>query len=138
MVNKKGIIRIIEASIAILIIFAALLLIIGGRKAPSEQELSEIITPLLEEIARDTALREGILSGSVKESDLEIFVGERIKDMPYLSYKVKICDYNLVCSMDIYPKDAKGGVYAGGRIISSSLYTKFNPKNIQIFMWTRK
>ena len=46
MVNKKGLIRIIEASIAILIIFAALFIVFMNRPAPQERDLGRIIKRL--------------------------------------------------------------------------------------------
>jgi len=141
MVNKRGWIRIVEASIAILIIFAALLYVSENRKAASEADLSESITPLLEEMAKNVTLREIILSDTnisdFAENTTMKFLAGRIKQ-PNINYTVKICDYDKLCGLNSYPTDVKGNVYAGGRVITSVLTTSIvNPKRVVIFLWMR-
>lgn len=133
--NKKGWIRIVEAALAILIIFGVLLTVLGTRQIIlNGQDLSALIPPLLEEISKNVTLREKIISNdSSAIVDINLYLKERIKQ-PYLNYTAKICLPTEVCSLESYPINAKGDVFAAERIISSTL-TQYNPKKVKIFLW---
>jgi len=133
--NKKGWLRIVEAALAILIIFGVLLTVVGTRQIIlNGQDLSALIPPLLEEISKNVTLREKIISNdSSAIIDINFYLKERIKQ-PYLNYAVKICIPTEVCSLESYPTNARGDVFAAERIISSTL-TQYNPKKIKIFLW---
>ncbi len=139
MVNKKGWLRIVEASIAILIIMAVLLIVSQRTIVSTQTDLSNRITPMLEEIAKNVTMREKVINDT-NESDyaetmLREFIGQRLKD-PNIGYDLKICNYQDVCGLNTYPKDAKGNVYSAGRIISSTLTSEgTGPKKVQIFLW---
>ena len=63
MVNKKGWIRIVEASIAILLIFGVILLISNGTREQKERDLTDILPVILEEMSKNQILRNfGFLS----------------------------------------------------------------------------
>ena len=135
--NKKGIVRIIEAIIAILIISGVVLTLVVNRKVGGEQDLSETLPPLLEEIAKNVELRIMIVkSGESAESKLTTFLAERIKN-PNLNYTIKVCEPEEVCALEIYPEDAKGDIFAAERIISTALVTGFNPKKVKLFLWRK-
>lgn len=135
--NRGGIVRIIEAVIAIMIIFGVLLTIYGTRQAMiSQRDLSEMIPPLLEEISKNVTLREKIVSDSNAIPDLDSFLADRIKE-PYLNYAVQICNPNDLCSLSSYPANAQGDIFTSERIISSTL-TQYNPKKVKIFLWRAK
>jgi hypothetical protein len=142
MVNKRGWLRIVEASIAILIIMAVLLIVSQRTAVRTQTDLSVMITPILEEIAKNVTLREVVINdnneSNYSEMVLRGFIAQRLKD-PNIGYDLKICNYQDVCGLDTYPKDAKGNVYSGGRIISSTLDTEgTGPKKVQIFLWMRE
>jgi len=142
MVNKRGWLRIVEASIAILIIMAVLLIVSQRTVVQTQTDLSEKITPMLEEIAKNVTMREAVITdnetSNYAETILRGFIGQRLKD-PNIGYDLKICNYQDVCGLDSYPKDAKGNVYSAGRIISSTLSSEgTGPKKIQIFLWIRE
>ena len=142
MVNKRGWIRIVEASIAILIIASSVFIIYRGVVVNKEFDLTQIITPILEEIGKNITLREKILSyqpssGEEIPPEIRDFVSARIKK-PYLNYTIKICDPNFLngCALENYPENARSGVYADERIISGTVTQKqFSPKKIKIFLW---
>jgi len=137
MVNTKGIIRILEASAAILIIFIVVLTLSMTRKASTERDLSESITPLLEEIAKNNTLRAEIIEGSSTiDQTIEAFLRERINESN-IGYNFTICNISQVCSLTRLPDEIVGNVYAGSRIISSSLESA-TPKRISIFLWFKK
>jgi hypothetical protein len=139
MVNKRGILKIIEASIAIMIIFSAILTFSLVRNAQTERDLSGTISPLLEEIAKNNSLRDGIIGSSegINET-ISNFVASRLGEIePNVNSTVKICNIYDVCGLDSYPTGISGGVYAGSRIISSSLGSGATPKRVSIFLWMK-
>lgn len=141
MVNKKGWIRIVEASIAIIIILFVLLSVSQIRERRFERDLSESINPLLEEIAKNTGMREKIIADSENsneaENTIKAFLEERLRD-PNIGYDVRICKIDEVCGLDKYPTGVSGNLYAGSRIISSTLSTMgTGPKKINLFLWIK-
>jgi hypothetical protein len=135
--NEKGIIRIIEASAAIVIIFIVILTLTTTRKPSTEQDLSKRITPLLEEIAKNNSMRTDIVGeASTINLTMEAFLRDRIKE-PKIGYNFTICDIDEVCSLARLPEGIVGNIYAGSRIISSSLGTA-TPKRVSIFLWFKK
>ncbi|MEM4271545.1 MAG: hypothetical protein QXD13_00400 [Candidatus Pacearchaeota archaeon] len=138
--NKSGIIRIIEVTIAILLIFAAIIIVAERRKVQSERDLTIIINPLLEEIAKDNTLREKIIADTnvsyEAENELIEFLRARLEKEPYIGYNITICNYNEVCGLDKYPENARGSVYAGTRIISATL-SRVAPKKVNLFLWIK-
>jgi len=146
MVNKKGIIRIIEASIAVLIIFGVLLVLAVNRARVVEQDLSEDLPPLLDEIAKNSTLRgkivginediEGNLDPSgvgLVESEIENFLSDKIRK-PF-RYKVRVCSTGDVCGLEQYPTGAS--IFAAERIVSSTLRI-YGPKKVKIFVWLER
>ena len=137
MKNKRGIVRIIEAIIAILIIAGVVLTLAVNRRIGGEKDLSETLPPLLEEIAKNAELREKIIIwGTGAEAELKVFLAKRIKN-PNLNYVIKVCKPDEVCSLEAYPDDAKGDIFAAERIISTALGAGFSPKKIKLFLWRK-
>jgi len=142
--NKRGIIRILEATIAIMIILGVIVVVISSRQRPSEPDLSDTITPLLDEIAQNSTLRNDIVqkydftdtrnnAGVILE--LNAFLKTRITN-PTLNFSVSICNPALVCGLASYPKDVSGDVYAESRTLSSTL-NEYEPKTVKIFLWRK-
>ncbi len=138
MVNKRGWIRIVEASISILIIFAVILSLYQGRRVSSQSDLSDSITPLLEEIAKNNSLRDEIITkGENANQSIRQFVSSRIRE-PNINYTVRVCEMNEVCGIVDYPIDISGNVYAGSRLISASLKAGAQSKKVAIFLWLKR
>lgn len=140
--NRKGIIRIIEASAAILIIFIVVLTFSMTRKASTEKDLSERINPLLEEIAKNNSMRKIIISTNLTNASKNVTV-KMITDFldlrvePNIGREANVCEVEDVCGMGGIPKNITGNIYAGSRIISSSLRDDAS-KRISIFLWFTK
>jgi len=134
MVNKNGILRILEASIAVLIIFVVIISVAVIRKPKAERDLSEMINPLLEEVAKNNALREQIISNPAEANNSILnLLASRIKETN-INYSVRICDMDDVCGLETYPS-IPGNLYAGSRVISSSLEGGALSKRVSIFLW---
>ena len=152
MVNKKGWIRIVEASIAVLLIASTVLLVYENRKIQSnESQLENLISPILEEMANNNTIRNRTLSYDTTNSpnlpanaqiinDLAQFAKKRIT-YTNLNYSIIICEPNNLngCSLTDYALDAVGGVFVKERIIGASLLgTNLNPKKIRFYIWEIK
>lgn len=135
MVGRQGILRILEASIAVLIIFVVIISFAMLRRQTTEKDLSEMIAPLLEEVAKNNTLREEIISApsNASESILKLLEA-RIKE-PNLNYSVRICGISDVCGPIRQPEGISGNLYAGSRVISSSLLGGAGSKRVSIFLW---
>lgn len=135
MVNKRGWIRIVEASLAIIIIFGVLIVLNASKNNNYTIDLSDKIPPLLEKIALNETLREKIVSGinvSETENESMVIISESIKN-PRINYSFKICNLNEFCTLEPYPN---AEVFAGERIISSSL-NRIAPVKIKLFLWIK-
>ena len=137
MVNKKGILRILEASMAILIIFAVLLSFAATNNVKNERDLSQMINPLLEELAKNSTIRDQIISNSdIANETILKFLASRIKESN-IGYDLRICELDEVCGMKSYPSGIIGNVYAGSRTISSNLIVGSQPKRVNLFLWIK-
>ena len=131
MVNKIGLIRIIEVVIAILIILGVLAAVSFNKPRGSGEDLGELIVPLLEEISKNNTMRTEIIDkGKDYESVIYEFIDDKIPE--HLNKSVKICDAGDLCFIDPYPA---GDVYSRERIISSSAEGVGSPKKVKIFLW---
>jgi hypothetical protein len=149
MVNRRGVLKIIEATIAILIILGALILI--ARQAPSRNEvdLTVIIPPILDELAQDDDMRARVLeygNPSVNQdavilTEVRNFIEERISN-PSFEFDVVICDLGLeaqaVCNSNEDLTNVEN-VYVVERVISTTQTAPadniFKPKRVKVFLW---
>lgn len=146
--NKRGWIRIVEASIAILLIASAIFAIYRVQSERKEIDLTYITTPILEEIGKNITLREKILAYNTTEAEsysenaailryLNNFVISRIRSS-YLRYSIKICEPAFIggCALTSYPRNTYSGVYTDERIISAVVTSDvFSPKKVKIYIW---
>ncbi len=145
MVDKKGFIKIVEASIAILLIFAVIIILVGRNNIKKSENLSKAIPPILEEIALNNSLRKLVLDYDVSKGEdystnseiitkLEYFVKNRIR--PGIKYKVRICKVDDLCLLEETEIPDKE-VYADERIISTALGGDPNKeyRKAKVFLW---
>lgn len=138
--NSRGIMRVIEATIAVLAIFAALVLISSYRTSHKAENLGEILPPLLDELAQNKTLRAEILSNNEDAAKRLVMnsLKMRIKN-PSLNYSAEICNLSEVCYIQPYPSEAGEEIFAYERIISADVKESiFEPKKIKVFLWKRK
>jgi hypothetical protein len=132
MVNgKKGWLRVAEAFIAIILIVGFLVVLYSKteEKPRRDEEIYKLQKTILDEIAADPKLREGVLNN--KTGEIISFVSRRI---PYrFNFTIRICSIDKICGLQYY----QGDTYSSERIISSVL-EKYEPKKLKIFMWQEK
>ncbi len=136
MVNKKGILRIVEASIAVLIVLAAILIVSTNKRSESSGDLADILPGILDEIAKNTSMRDKIFTDKAGAIlDIENFLSTKIRN-PSLGYAVIICDdISGICGLESYPENAEGDLFVNERIIGASLEGAYSPKKLKIYLW---
>ncbi|MEI6732092.1 MAG: hypothetical protein WCK90_05455, partial [archaeon] len=108
MVNKKGWLRIVEATLAVMLILGVLLTMSANKKVVVQNDLTPSINPILEEIASNMTLREIIINNSLESQAMSEIsaVFNRTIINPNLGYEVKICHLNDSCGLTTYPSNA--------------------------------
>lgn len=132
--------RVVEATIAILLILGAII-VISPRKATGDGvDFNEILPPLLEELSQNLTLRVEIVRNSAEESlesRIENSLSLRINN-PSLNYSVEICDLTEPCALDPYPLDFEQDIFSSERVIGASIpETDFTPRKVKIFLWQK-
>ena len=139
MVNRKGILRLIEAVLAITVIAAVL--IIGASKGGivKEKDLNPMLNSLLDEVAKNSSFREGVLNSATAEAtivDITAFLKTKLPEEQY-SLVVKNCVPEDVCGLPSFPEDAET-LYAAERIISAGVQeADVQPTKLKLFVWRR-
>tara|TARA_Y100000310_G_C20616144_1_gene780732 strand:+ start:997 stop:1407 length:411 start_codon:yes stop_codon:yes gene_type:complete len=134
--NKRGVIKVIEASVAILIVVGVLFVNYNDDVIGKSTDYSEEARDILEELANNVTLRNDILSTSSSPANASIeimnFIDERISIQ--LNREAKICDSGSTCGKSSY----LGDVYSAERIISTNVNSSsFSPKKIRLFLWRK-
>jgi len=128
--NKKGVLRIIEAVVASLIILGVLLFVVLPRYSvdnPFEDSVYDLENSILDEIERSEDLRRYVLDENVVE--LQNFLNRKLSGN--FKGKVKVCGVEAVCIVEVpYNKD----VFVKERVISSTL-EEYSPKKVVLFVW---
>jgi len=148
--DKIGFIRMIEATIAVMIILGALLVISSNKEVGVVRDLTETLPPFLDEVAQDVDKRREIIQDYDTDLDhtqfdnalilegIEQFLRERIKN-DALEIEVRICDLEVVCFLkrEPYPDTE---IFTAERAISATLdpKTNFSPRKLKIFLWKRE
>jgi len=134
--SGRGLIRIVEATIAILLIAGVLIFVFVDSQSADREDISELVQDIVDEMAENSNLRDKILSNdftvcggdSEIDEDIDGFVAERA--LTY-NYEVRICEVGSVCGKCEF---FEGDVYSRERIISSNLGT-LNPRKVKVFIW---
>jgi len=131
--GKKAWLRILEAFIAILLV-SGVLIVVYSRviQKPGKEDIYNLETSILEEIAENSSLRDEVLKEMPEISKINDFVQKRIP--PGFSFRVKICDVEVICQLDDYLGEEGKEIYSDERMISSVL-ERYQPKILKIFMW---
>ena len=128
MVNKRAMLKILEAFIAIVLI-AGVLIVLYVRTTQTntkEEGVYNLQKTILDEIAASPGLRDSVLNNNT--AAIESFTADRIPTS--FNFTIKICEIDSVCNMPYYSSD----IYSSERIISANL-TVYEPKKVKIFMW---
>ena len=143
--NKKAWLRIVEATLSVIIILSAVLIFYQTKHTKQSDNFSENLPALMDEVAKNPSLR-----GKILKTDLD--GGNSVSDtqnevVSFLSYKITRPDLNynfIICKADAsctLPKisGSTGDVYAYERIISTNLSSDYNQpaamRKVKLYIW---
>ena len=140
--NKRGWIRIVEAFAAFLLIAGVVLFLInrgyfGG--SDISEKVYDFEKGVLRDIELNNAYRQYILGiENVPSTLAEGAVKDYIdKNKPSnLECSAVVCKLELVCSLDPYPPEAKGDIYAQSVAITATT-SDYKPRQIKLFCWVK-
>ena len=132
--NNKGWLRIVEASLAILIVFGVLLALYSGGTSSGNYALDERASFILTELSQEMSFRNATLEGN--NEFVTRAVAKKIPES-HLAFEARICEISDVCGKSSFTNE---NVYAAERVISSSL--DIGPgapisKKVRLFVWQR-
>ena len=142
--NKKGWIRIVEASIAILFIAGVVLVVINNNELDGNDDVSLKILDaeisVLREIQLNSSLRVEVLSSSFPIESGEPGFPEKVREKidsktpGYLTCVSKICSIIDEC---VLTAENSGSVYAESVLITTNPETAppYSPRKLKIFCW---
>lgn len=130
--NKKAWVRIVEATIASLILIGFILVMMSRQQTKTTnigEDVYEKQMSILDVIGKNENLRNKILTND--ERSIKIEIEKRVPSS--WNFTVNICNLDEVCSGDI-PYDRE--VYSAEKVITSTS-TKYDPKKLRFFVWIR-
>lgn len=139
--NKRGWLRIVEATISILLIAGVVLIVISQNEKQKEDIASKVYSfeiSILREIQLNSSLREEIILASVPldnssfSTETPKTFAKIIEKKPgYLECLVQICVTDNICLPSEYPD---GALYVQSAVITSTLQD-YSPRLLKIFCW---
>ena len=127
MSDRKGWVRILEAAVAIMLIFGFMLYLRAKveQKSVSDQ-MYEMTHRVLSEISANETLRNEILGTSAEKPLTNSSLDARITKYG-VGYSFNVCGMTESCSVEALPKDKE--IFADAIII--------NPKKLALFVWIK-
>jgi hypothetical protein len=130
--DRKAWLRIVEAFLAILIIFGAVLVILAKQdpKADIGEGVYERQRQILEIISKNDSLRSSIIA----EDNSKVNAAISTMIPPSWNFAINICNLDNICPNpgSYENKD----VYATEVVITSTL-TQYSPKKLRFFVWSK-
>ena len=129
--NKRGWLRIVEASVGILIVVGVLLTLYAQQADTKDlsAEIYELQIYILNEIAEN--YRNDILNSNEPTSDMISFATGKIP--ANFNFVIRICGIKEVCGLGEDGPEY-GNVYTEERVVSANL-EKYYPKKIKLYIW---
>lgn len=130
--DRRGWLRVVEAFLAVLIVFGTVLIILSNQeqRADISQGVYEQQRYILELISKNNSLRAEVISGNNEE------INKTIQSLIPSSWNfvTRICGLDEICSNPgIYENKE---VYATEVLITSTL-TQYAPKKLRLFVWMK-
>lgn len=128
--NKRGWLRIVEASIAVLLVASVILIMISRMPREDKTEsVHELQRHILRQVSSNETLRGEILQSQNQYDKTEAFIQENLP--VYYNFTIRICEVEEVCGMPFY---IEREVYADEILITANL-TNYSPKKLKFFVW---
>lgn len=129
--NKKGWIRIAEASTAVMILASVIIVLLARQveKKGFGEDMYKLQQLILEEAAKNESVRDSVLN-SRNLYIIDSFIAER---MPIgIEFNVSICNPSGICNIETTAGNSE--IYANDVLISS-LLEQYQPKKLKIISW---
>ncbi|RMD67614.1 hypothetical protein D6817_01080 [Candidatus Pacearchaeota archaeon] len=154
MVAKRGFLRLLEATIAVLVVLGAMLLLSSQRTPRQAEDLTQELYPYLDEVALNSTFRDNITahydtsqpfdSGQNKEirESIENFIRKRLAN-PRLDLTVRICDVDKLCPLEPlqdYLRNSDGDIFSAERIVTPAPTSPAGAqtRKIRLFLWRKR
>ena len=135
--NKRGWMRILEATIAVMIISGVLIVVYSSQ--PKRGDYSREITNFQKQILMDFSNQKE-LRLNVLNNDIQLLIDYVENKIPsHLNFSLKICDLTdppSPCKNDNFINVADKSVYVNEVIISAEI-EKYEPKKVRLFVWEK-
>lgn len=145
--EKGGWLKIVEATLSIMLMFGAVLIFYQISNQKSSESLGGILPVLADEIAKNETLRSEIIALDTSNASETTSTQEQIHEFAIaqlgrndINIKTAICSLNDSCTLPVAAQGANSSIFSYERIISTSL-TKENfdsyssPKKIRLYLW---
>jgi hypothetical protein len=142
MVNKRGWLKIVEATTAVIIILTAAFLVYSSLKPTTTKDNTIPLSDILEKIAQNSSLRNRILSYNLEsptefdnetKQQIRSFLSKEITSS-ILGYDIEICEKEDICPLTA--KIDSISLYSSSRLISSNV-SEFSPRKLKLFVWQK-
>ena len=142
MKSKKAWIRIVEATVGVLLVASVLFVMVARAPKTSEKNIYETQHFILEQISKNDQLRGLIVNYDTSVipqpdppiNEVDLFIRGM---MPaYLDFKFRVCEVNAACGMLYYPGNKEKEIYSDEILITSTLQ-QYSPKKVRLFVWER-
>ncbi len=140
MVNKKGWIKIVEASVSVILVLGVIIFVLSSSNIKSGGQNSEIYNAeedILRTIQLNNSLRNDILetNGIIEWNNFPNSIQNIIYDKTPAGFECigKICGTEDLCNIDFLEKR---NIYTQSVLITSNL-TLYNPRVLKIFCWEK-
>lgn len=140
---KRGWLRILEATIAVMIVSGAMIAVYSERSGQSQISMTDFFGSLqnqiLDDIASDVDLRMAVLNEDY--DTLNSFAGENIP--AEFGYLLLLCDVDVPCKMDddTFLNTMDKDIFVEDVIISSEVgdgsNPVYSPKRVKLFVWEK-
>jgi hypothetical protein len=129
--NKKGIVRVLESAIAVVILLGFITVVLSKQvqQPDSADTVYKIQHQALREVADNYTLRTQIMNGYL--NDTYDYIEKRLKPFP-VTFAIASCNPKESCHYEGLPPDKD--IYADEIIISTNL-SYYNETKLAIFSW---
>lgn len=132
--QRRGWMRIVEASISIVILLSVLFFLYTRDAYTEDLALDERARSILTELSSEASFREAVITNQTNA--VHQAVAQKIPES-HLLFEVRICEIGDVCGKSNF---TSSNVYAAERVISSSLERNpasggDEPRKVRLFIW---
>ena len=134
--ERKAWLRIVEAFLAILIIFGAVLVILARQpaKADISEDVYETQRQILDVISKNNELRSEIINTTNTQNNIKVHTAISSMIPASWNFATNICNLDMICAN---PGNYENrDVYSTEVLITANL-TIYNPKKLRFFVWSK-